>query len=96
MIGVFCFSEDPAFNGIADRVHLFNNEQDALEWQIKTLIERGFMRHEHGRWIVNDVELPYEPETDRLGALEAFQDSCDGMEFFHAYAVQDQRPKGGA
>lgn len=96
MIGVFCFSEDPAFQGIADRIHLFSNEQEALDWQIQTLIERGFIRHEDGKWIVNECELPYEPETDKLGALSAFQDSCDGLEFFHEYAVQDHRKKGGA
>lgn len=96
MIAVFCFSEDPKFNGIADRIHLFSNEQEALDWQIQTLIERGFIRHDDGKWIVNECELPYEVETDKLGALDAFQDSCSGLEFFHSYAVQDHRWKGGA
>lgn len=92
MVGVFLFSERAAFEGLADRIYIFPTKEAAIDWQIEVLLDRGEIR-DCGDNIYEDAHTESGDENGwgtegKEDALELWQESANGMEFFHIYDVE--------
>ena len=103
MYAVFVWISDNDFKDLTDdggmKVHLFEHEDDAIEWAVDTLIAKGdIVLCSDGYQVAEEVkdhgdlaEIYY----SRSDVLEAWQYTLGSMDFFHTTTVKDHRELGG-
>jgi len=103
MYAVFVWISDNDFKDLTDdggmKVHLFEHEDDAIEWAVYTLIAKGdIVLCSDGYQVAEEVkdhgdlaEIHY----SRRDVLEAWQYTLGPMDFFHIATVTDHRELGG-
>lgn len=104
MYAVFVWISDNDFKDLTDdggmKVHLFETEDQAIEWAVDTLIAKGdIVLHPNGYQVAEEVK-DLGPEncfsySCKSHVLEAWQYTLGSMDFFHIATVKDHQELGG-
>lgn len=103
MYAVFCFIDDVDFYDVCPNgemtVHLFESQQEALDWAIELLIDRGDLLMHDDTYVLaeaweNDGRFCHH-YRDKEDALIAWQESLAPLMFFHLAEVKDHTGLGG-
>lgn len=99
MYAVFAFVDDWEFHDVCPNgdmtVHLFDTQQEALDWMIDILIDKGdILIHEDTYVLSEDWEqegIFCQHYLDKDDALIAWQNAMTPWLFFHLAEVRDHR-----
>ncbi len=97
MYAIFAFVDDREFYDVCPNgekmVHLFDTEQQAIEWAVDFLVEKGDLsRMPNGEWYEHTLGLDYRTKEE---ALISWQEGLSDGNWFHICQVSDHRELGG-
>jgi len=103
MYAIFACIEDAEFKDVSPHgqmmVHLFESEQEALDWAIDLLMDKGDILMHEGHWVLSE---DWEKDgrfchhhRDKEDALIAWQETLAPLNLFHLAEVKDHRQLGG-
>lgn len=97
MYAIFACVDDREFYDVCPNgekmIHLFDSESEANEWAVDYIASKGDITQlDSGEWIVKVSGLTFKTKEE---ALDCWQESLSGMNWFHVIEVVDHRQLGG-